>query len=98
MLIARPVLLLAEKPRNEAMTRAVFAVVAALAPIALVQSQALGVEAPWCAVTKEGDHWDCRTGPSQNVSRTWSQAIVAGAIRTRTSLPRPPSATLPRAS
>jgi len=42
------------------MTRAVLAVVAALAPIALVPSQAVGVEAPWCAVTKEGDHWDCR--------------------------------------
>ena len=37
-----------------------FAIVAALASVALDSPQAVGVEAPWCAVTKEGDHWDCR--------------------------------------
>jgi hypothetical protein len=42
------------------MTRAILAVVAALAPLALVPLQAVGVKAPWCAVTKDGDHWDCR--------------------------------------
>jgi Protein of unknown function (DUF3551) len=42
------------------MTRAILAVVAALASLALALPQAGAVEAPWCAVTKEGDHWDCR--------------------------------------
>jgi hypothetical protein len=42
------------------MTRVIFAIVAALASVALDSPQAVGVEAPWCAVTKEGDHWDCR--------------------------------------
>jgi len=42
------------------MTRAIFAVVAALASLALGTPRAVGVETPWCAVTKEGDHWDCR--------------------------------------
>ena len=42
------------------MTRVIFAVVAALASLALDPPQAVGVEAPWCAETKEGDHWDCR--------------------------------------
>lgn len=42
------------------MTRVIFATVGALAFLAFDHSQAVSVEAPWCAVTKEGDHWDCR--------------------------------------
>ena len=42
------------------MTRVIFATVGALAFLAFVHSQAVSVEAPWCAVTKEGGHWDCR--------------------------------------
>jgi len=42
------------------MIRAIFAVAAALALLALDTPQSVGVEAPWCAVTKDGDHWDCR--------------------------------------
>jgi hypothetical protein len=41
------------------MTRAIFAVIAALVSLALEPAQAVAAEAPWCAVTKEGDHWDC---------------------------------------
>lgn len=42
------------------MTRMIFATVGALACLAFDPSQAVSVEAPWCAVTKDGDHWDCR--------------------------------------
>ena len=38
------------------MTRVIFATVGALAFLAFDHSQAVSVEAPWCAVTKEGDH------------------------------------------
>jgi hypothetical protein len=42
------------------MTRVIFATVGALVCLAFDPSQAVSVEAPWCAVTKDGDHWDCR--------------------------------------
>jgi hypothetical protein len=60
MLKAGPVLLPHDEAWSVTMARTFLAVVVALAPLALAQSQALGVEAPWCAVTKDGDHWDCR--------------------------------------
>jgi hypothetical protein len=31
----------------------------ALASLESEPAQAVAVESPWCAVTKDGDHWDC---------------------------------------
>ena len=42
------------------MTRMIFAGVAALAPLAFGLQSAAAYDAPWCAVTKDGDHWDCQ--------------------------------------
>jgi hypothetical protein len=41
------------------MTRMIFAAVA-LASLAFDPPRAAGYDAPWCAVTKDGDHWDCQ--------------------------------------
>jgi hypothetical protein len=41
-------------------TRVIFAAVAALASLTFDPSQAVGIEAAWWAVNKEGNHWDCR--------------------------------------
>jgi Protein of unknown function (DUF3551) len=41
------------------MTRAIFAAVVTLAVAFFALQPAKAYEAPWCAVSKEGDHWDC---------------------------------------
>ena len=42
------------------MTRVIFAAAFALAVASFAPQLAKAYEAPWCAVSKEGDHWDCR--------------------------------------
>ena len=41
------------------MARVIFAAVVALAVALFALKPAKADEAPWCAVSKEGDHWDC---------------------------------------
>lgn len=44
------------------MTRVIFAAVVALAVAFFALEPVKAYEAPWCAVSKEGDHWDCHYG------------------------------------
>ena len=45
-------------------------------------------EAPWCAVISDG-YWDCQYRSIEECGRMYWQAIVAGAIRARTTSPGP---------
>ena len=42
------------------MARVIFAAVVALVSLAFGLWPAAAYEAPWCAVSKDGDHWDCQ--------------------------------------
>jgi hypothetical protein len=59
-----------------------------LAVVGFGLQPARAYEAPWCAVISKGTgsvYWDCQFARSKNADRMCWQAIVAGAIRTRTS-------------
>ena len=66
--------------------RMILATVIALAASVFGRHPAKAYEAPWCAVISEG-YWTASIARSKNVGRMYWQAIVAGAIRARTSSP-----------
>jgi hypothetical protein len=48
------------------MARMIFVAVVTLAVVVFDLQPAKAYEAPWCAVTKDGDHWDCQYRSSED--------------------------------